>query len=269
MSKFNIQSTNEANFISACAQYSRCVERYSWKGLRSNDWNLILIIDGEDITVTSGERTMELPCASLTLIAPGYSRLFQREKKLKILWIHFQMSNYIDTIPVWQEIMPGFQQIKLKGIEFRQIYRELLEAHKLDVRRPKGWFPLACGLIENTLIRGNMIADQAKDQMDSRIVLAKELLADITNLMDMDAIAMRCGMSRAVFYLRFKEQTGISPRQYRENHQLKRAQILMNVSNYSLADIAAEVNMKDIYYLSRRFKKVYGMSPSVYREHIN
>ncbi len=260
-----LQSSN-SDFLSGNATYSHTPGDYSWEGLRTTDWNMLLVVKGEGCKVVSNGKTLDLPRGSLTLIAPGYPRFFLKKRVIQIIWFHFQMNNNINTEPTWPERIPGFQQIQLPETEFRRVLRDLLEAHLLDDERPKGWFPLACGLIGNAFNRGNMITASEKDQEDSRIILAKKLLSDISVQTDMDAVAARCGMSRAMFYKHFKNAMGISPRQYREAYQLRKAQILLSISHHTLAEIAVAINMRDVYYLSKRFKKKYGISPSAYRE---
>ena len=66
-------------------------------------------------------------------------------------------------------------------------------------------------------------------------------------------------------YAKFRRETGISPRQYREYALLRRAARLLECSGLPIAEIAEQIGIPDPYYFSTRFRKFFGLSPRGYR----
>lgn len=73
-------------------------------------------------------------------------------------------------------------------------------------------------------------------------------------------------LDRTYFYRIFKNSTGTSPVHYIMNYRIKKAAELLKSSSYSIGEIASFVGIHDIYYFSKLFKKVKGVSPSSYRK---
>lgn len=96
------------------------------------------------------------------------------------------------------------------------------------------------------------------------IKIGIELLEQNSNL-PMYEIAKRSGVSVCYFRKLFKEYSGQSPMEFRQNHRIKRAkQLLLLDENYTIEEIARELNFSDIYHFSKNFKKFCGVSPRKY-----
>lgn len=235
-----------------------------WAGMRTSDWNLITVLEG-DLTVSSDRESFLFNQGELLLIEPGGPRYFSRQGRVVTLWFHFEMQSGSETPVAWPEALPGFHRVVLPSREHRRATRTLLEIHQLDLHRRKGWYALAAALLESVIIRGNLAAER-EERFDPRIELAQKLLADINCRLSIDEVAGRCGMGRTAFYKLFTEIVGVAPRRYREYHMLRLAQMMLDTSHTPLTRIAEQVGMPNVYYLSTRFKKAFGQSPSAYRE---
>lgn len=77
------------------------------------------------------------------------------------------------------------------------------------------------------------------------------------------AKAMKCSRSR--FNRSFKASFGCTPGQYVTRMRIARAQKLMTLSRDPLRQIAAESGFADPSYFQRRFRKVVGESPAIWR----
>ena len=64
----------------------------------------------------------------------------------------------------------------------------------------------------------------------------------------------------------FSQETGQTILQYTNRLRITKAKELLHFTNDSVSEIAAEVGIEDLYYFSRLFKKLVGMSPSEYRK---
>ena len=73
-------------------------------------------------------------------------------------------------------------------------------------------------------------------------------------------------MTETHFRRLFKEIYGMSPIKYINEIRTERARGLIANSNLSLSQIAEKVGYGDVYYFSRVFKKIAGVSPSAYKK---
>ncbi len=236
-----------------------------WESRWIDDWSLILTLDGNGrISFDSGD----VPVAKrdLVLIAPEYAHRFCCAGKWDLLWVHFLMRPHLTPPSGWPEFLPGVRCSRLPGAEFLRARAALLETCQLDRRRPPNWHPLAIALLETALLRGCCGATREIQPADAWLFRAQKMLLDSTSdSVSMDRIASRCGMSRTKFYTAFKRLCGMSPRAYRELHQLRRAQLLLESTTLPIAEISRQVGISDPFYFSSRFRKFCGVAPSDYR----
>ena len=73
-------------------------------------------------------------------------------------------------------------------------------------------------------------------------------------------------MSTSWFNRSFRSEAGTSPMQYILEIRIRNAQILLETTDYSIADIAGVIGYDNPMYFSRLFRKAKGMSPAKYRK---
>ena len=83
---------------------------------------------------------------------------------------------------------------------------------------------------------------------------------------DLEAMALKLGVSYSWLRKMFKELIGISPNQYVLKLKLQKARDLLVLSNKSIKSVALECGFSSPYYFSRYFKEDCGLSPREYRE---
>ena len=86
--------------------------------------------------------------------------------------------------------------------------------------------------------------------------------------MDLEALAEKLGVGYSYFHRIFREQTGLSPWQYLLRSRLARASRIMTSSKETLASIAEMAGFGSAFHLSSAFKKIYGVSPDIWRKQI-
>ena len=98
----------------------------------------------------------------------------------------------------------------------------------------------------------------------ARIRIGIDLLEQNSNL-SIAEIAARCGVSECYFRRLFQEYSGQSPIAFRQHHRIERAkQLLLSDEDFTIGEIADELNFSDIYHFSKTFKKICGVSPNRY-----
>ncbi|MGP2436108.1 AraC family transcriptional regulator [Streptomyces sp. JW3] len=83
--------------------------------------------------------------------------------------------------------------------------------------------------------------------------------------LDLAWLARAAGVSPSTLNRLCRRRLGVSPVAGIERLRLTRAEPLLWLSNLSLGAIAAQCGFADAYHFSRRFRAVYGMSPSAFR----
>ena len=105
---------------------------------------------------------------------------------------------------------------------------------------------------------------EAEAVKDRRVVdLARELLRKEDNISVSD-IAKECAISESGLRRLFKEQMGMTPVGYRTELRLRRAIYLLDSTDLSVNEIAAQSNFFDAAYFCKVFRARFGITPKQY-----
>jgi len=181
----------------------------------------------------------------------------------EIHWIHFNLDSNVPFAPHWPTVIPGVFKLLPDKAEFRKFKSLFTEVRQNCRIRRLGWYRLAYCIVQEIILRGNMINESGLDF--KHIELSAKVLENLRSVGDMGELAEKCSMSRATFFGKFKETFGVTPGEYREQQVLTRVRNLLETTNMSLKEIAGEMNYSNPFYLSLRFKKKFGVSPRDYR----
>lgn len=84
--------------------------------------------------------------------------------------------------------------------------------------------------------------------------------------LDIASLCRELGISRSLFFTKFKTLTGMTPSAFIVNYRLKYAATLLSAQPHiSVADVAYQTGFTTPTYFSRCFKKQFGVSPQQYR----
>jgi transcriptional regulator GlxA family with amidase domain len=83
--------------------------------------------------------------------------------------------------------------------------------------------------------------------------------------MTVDEIAAKAGMSTRTLNRRFREQTGTTPLQWLHRARVRRAQYLLETTQYPVERIATQTGFGSPTAFRERFRRVVGTSPQAYR----
>jgi len=101
---------------------------------------------------------------------------------------------------------------------------------------------------------------------DTRISKALKLMQDSPqNDWTLESLASKSGMSRSVFFNRFKKLVHETPLSYLTNWRMRQAQKLLTTDNSNISEIAASVGYQSEAAFNRIFKSKTGQTPAVYR----
>lgn len=253
----------ELDFVSGLRDSEIQGNSYSWLQRLTDSYGLIITLSGEG-SISYGTGTLLLKERELILTRPGLKHRFWMLKNWSYIWFHFIPRKHITYALDWKEQIPGVGKVSFSQEEFEIVQSALREAHLLEYKHPVGWNSLAYLLLESVIVRGYNRLLTKELNTDPQIRTAQELLTGSHD--SIDRIAVRCGISRASLYAKFKTKIGISPRQYRENAMLRHAAHLLETTTLSIAEIAEQIGISDPYYFSIRFHKFSGFAPREYRK---
>lgn len=151
----------------------------------------------------------------------------------------------------------------------RSIRPRILEALRTCARSSVGALPqselFAVNALENALLWLDT-QNPLRGRMDERLLQVVEHIAeDLSGTLDMTALARVAMLSPSRLSHLFTAQLGVSPQRYVERERMSRAAQLLGSTDRSITAIARDVGWDDPLYFSRRFSRLHGMSPSVYR----
>ncbi|ANW96389.1 hypothetical protein AXE80_08905 [Wenyingzhuangia fucanilytica] len=102
-----------------------------------------------------------------------------------------------------------------------------------------------------------------KKFLNNILEIMEENIADSN--FGVEELANKVGLSTSQFYRRLKQLTGQVPNVYIRNFRLQRAAELFKSNNgYNVAEVMYQIGIESNSYFSTSFKKLYGVSPSVY-----
>ncbi|OAS13974.1 AraC family transcriptional regulator [Paenibacillus oryzisoli] len=122
-------------------------------------------------------------------------------------------------------------------------------------RAEAGFYELLSLVLQNEEHKTSIALEYAKFMLER----------DYTEEITIEALAARAGLSRFHFMRLFKEKFGKGVIEYVTELRLSKAKELMReLPNASIRDIAFQVGYKNEIYFSTNFKKHMGMAPAVY-----
>jgi len=126
---------------------------------------------------------------------------------------------------------------------------------------------LAMLALEEALLWAKLAAFQDEwVTMDGRVRTAiNRLTTHFQEPFVLERLARHCGISVSRLAHLFKDQTGISPQRFLEQHRMQIASGLLRMTDFTVTEVAAEVGYPDPFYFSNRFRRFIGSSPSHFR----
>ncbi len=89
---------------------------------------------------------------------------------------------------------------------------------------------------------------------------------NLKQVLSLAAVAKKARMSTRTLSRRFAEQVGLSPAQWVSKARVRRAQLLLETTQLSIEEVAAESGFQSASVLREHFKGVVGVSPVAWRQ---
>lgn len=111
--------------------------------------------------------------------------------------------------------------------------------------------------------RPNGAAESTEERIENTISF---MLSSLDRNLWVDELASHCMLSPSHFAALFKKRTGFSAIDFFLRLKMQRACRLLETSNMPIKEIAIRLGIDDPLYFSRSFHRIYGCSPTEYRQ---
>ncbi|TCO44506.1 AraC family transcriptional regulator of arabinose operon [Kribbella antiqua] len=209
---------------------------------------------------------LDAELGTIVLVRPGTPHDYgTRGERWHFLYAHLHPKP--DWLPLldWPEVASGILQLRPAAPAAERIASRLRDA----VRHQHSVLPQGEQLSANALEAALLWCDTQNPKavrIDDRLLRVIELIdQDLKAQLDVPGLARAVNLSVSRFAHLFREQLGVSPRQFVERRRLDAACRLLELTRRSIASIAAEVGYPDPLYFSTRFRRHTGTSPTAYR----
>lgn len=213
------------------------------------------------------ERTYQLKKGDMFYIPPGESALYYPSENNPWIytWIGFSGTKsdlYLKRIGI-AETRPIYQDSKELGL--KPLFNELADRYNHSQ-----FLSIECLAIFMNILYKMMIADHSEDVIltpkQTHIRMAKQFIENnfqfkikVTDVAD--------ALSLSPNYLAniFKEELGISPKQYLIEYRMQKASQLLSNGEMTIKDVAKRVGYANPLHFSAEFKRIKRMSPTQYK----
>ena len=246
--------------------------RHTFRIDGARDWLLIYTRGGGGLYRFPGGEHRSQP-HELTLYRPGFFQDYQIDPKARrwdISYVHFlPRAEWVPWLH-WPERSPGFMTLLLEPALRRRVARRFRDMVRLSASSGPRAQAFGQNAFEEILLWCDSInPHKTVPQSDPRIQRAIDLLRDhSTEPFSERKLTAAVGLSSSRMRELFQAQTGFSPRQFLEEHRLRRACDLLALTDQTIGEIAFELGFTNPFYFTLRFKKAVGESPRAYRNRI-
>ncbi len=192
----------------------------------------------------------------LTVLIPPYTRYSSGNRKnFRHFYVHFEAAAPFDRVSRGILTFPAagirrkFRKIQAAGSDLRPLLlREMLYHYLGEI--PAGRF-----------------LEPGKSILEPRIRLAAELMNEqLKHPWSNRELCRRAGLNLNDFYRKFREELGITPKQYQLSLRMDLAREKLLHSEAALEEIAELAGFADRFQFSKAFRRFYSIPPAAYRK---
>ena len=229
-----------------------CPEKITYcKSHSHQNWEIVTVISGEGYVETS-EGKLPFSEGTVYCVPPNCRHSIHSEKGFLDVYIHTE-----------KLLLNPARITAVTDGAFPQLGVLILSAY---LKKEQGWR----GTMESTLslitqLIYDLTAETTRNPLTTR--LRDYLVENLGNPdLSADSVAVQFGYNPDYLRRIFKKEYGMSPMEFLWERRLHRAcELLSNMPQYTIEEVANLCGFSDRFYFSRFFKKHKGISPKQYK----
>lgn len=203
-----------------------------------------------------------------TLLTPGTLHDYRTDPDIgswEFYYAHFIARSDWRSLLEWPELAPGLRQIAPAGEVRRQVELNLAEAVRWSHSLLRHNGLLGLNRLEAALLWCDL-ANPLTHPLDERVRRVVDAVEhDVRHGWTLDGLAAVARLSPSRLSHLFTQHLGLSPMGFVEEHRMRLAAQLLDLTDRPIKDVATEVGYADPLYFSSRFRRWSGVSPRAYR----
>ena len=242
----------------------QCERGHSWGPAVRDHFLIHYVISGKG-SYECGGRTYAVGAGDLFLVYPNeiVSYSADTEDPWQYCWVGFNGTEVQRML----ELTPFRRDSLVLSLPDEELCRRLTDIYDARGNKPTDELNMIGRLY---LFLGKLIDLRGCDRDETDVTsdyienALKFIQYNYSHSIDISSIAASLGISRSHLYRVFIKHLGLSPNDYLTQYRINRACSLLRNSKLTISNIANSVGYDDPLYFSRVFKKVKGVSPSIY-----
>lgn len=242
----------------------QCESGYSWGPALRDHYLLHYVISGKG-TYICGEEVYQIKAGDLFIVYPNQIISYHADKNdpWQYCWVGFngtEAQRLIDLTP----FRPDNLILSLGDASIQQSLMDIYDARGNKPTDEMNMIGRLYLFLSKLIDLNNDIREES-DITSTYIENALKFIQyNYSHNIDITSIADSIGISRSHLYRVFIKHLGLSPNDYLSQYRINRACSLLRNSDLTISNIANSVGYDDPLYFSRVFKKIKGVSPSMY-----
>jgi AraC family transcriptional regulator, arabinose operon regulatory protein len=231
-------------------------------------WMMLYTVEGMG-TLDTGVRQLEMKVGNAALFEPGSVFSYYRAASCDCwghYWVAFHAAENWRAWLNWPRVGPnvGF-------LADSSDHTEIEDSLKLLLKNYISPSPMAAdlnhNLLEQVILRcRNISPGTGPASIDPRVAKAQVYITENFNqAFSIETVANAANLSLSGLAHLFKQQTGMTVLQWRDEKRMMHAIWLLRTSNKPIGVIAAESGFEETPFFNRTFKRLIGCTPGQYR----
>lgn len=235
-----------------------------------------IVLSGKGTFMLHNEKH-ELRAGDTFLIEPEQLISYEsdRDTPWRYRWVAFKGSQAAELVKAAgfsaHQQMIRLDDFRRAGVLYNQIYNTFRQDGATASLKASGYLHLLFASYGESMLAASAPVHrptfQQKEQLYQQIV--HYLSTQYTHPVSIEQMADSLGYNRAYLSRLFKKHTGMSPISFLLKLRIDKARLMLRERpELTVEQIAASVGLQDALYFSKQFRRLYGQSPTSYRQSI-